>query len=159
MKPHRSSSVASVTMRTSGFLGSRVHAQKEVALLVSVTPGSPCALLNHCRSVSTKDTIAMGTRKMLHSCTDTHATCSVTCTFIYIGTGGPNMCTSCATKAANSHFAQCMSHPNYSCMLVQVKLLGVWALRLQERVLMFSSSWELNLSSSGPAEEMYAPIW
>ena len=55
-------------MRTSGFLGSRVHAQKEVVRGVSVTPGSPWMLLNHCRSVSTRDTMAIGTWKMLQSC-------------------------------------------------------------------------------------------
>ena len=54
-------------MRTSGFLGSSVHAQKELERSVSRT-GRPWMLLNHCRSVSTSDTIAMGTRKMLHSC-------------------------------------------------------------------------------------------
>ena len=50
-----------------GQAGSSVQAQKDVLRLVSLT-GSPWMLLNHCRSVSTSDTIAMGTWKMLHSC-------------------------------------------------------------------------------------------
>ena len=65
---HLSSSQASFTMRTSGFFGSSVHAQNDVVLGVSVTPGSPWMLLNHCRSVSTRDTMAIGTWKMLQSC-------------------------------------------------------------------------------------------
>ena len=66
---HLSSSHASWTMRTSGFFGSSVQAQKDVVRGVSFTPGSPWMLLNHCRSVSTRDTMAMGTWNMLQSCT------------------------------------------------------------------------------------------
>ena len=44
------------------------QAQKEDVRGVSVT-GRPWMLLNHWRSVSTSDTIAMGTRNMEHSCT------------------------------------------------------------------------------------------
>ncbi len=61
---HRTSLVASGTTRTSGWAGSRVQAQKEADRSVEAQAPRPTTLLNHCRSRSTKDTMAMGVRKM-----------------------------------------------------------------------------------------------
>lgn len=54
-------------MRTSGLTGSRVQEQKLEVRLVSDT-SKPTTLLNHWRSDSTRDTMAMGTLKMLLTC-------------------------------------------------------------------------------------------
>ena len=61
---HRTSVVASGTTSTSGCAGSRVQAQKELERSVEVQAPRPTTLLNHWRSRSTRDTMAMGSRKM-----------------------------------------------------------------------------------------------
>ena len=67
MSANRASSRASGTTRTSGCGGSNVHAQKLERRSVSVAK-RPQMDLNHWRSVSTRETIAMGTLKMVQSC-------------------------------------------------------------------------------------------
>lgn len=56
-------------MRTSGLMGSRVQAQKLAVRVVSDT-SRPTTLLNHWRSLSTSETIAIGTLKILHTCAE-----------------------------------------------------------------------------------------
>jgi hypothetical protein len=67
---HLASSSASSTTRTSGFAGTNVQAQNEEFLSVSVVSRNswPMTLLNHWRSLSTRETIAIGTLKILQTC-------------------------------------------------------------------------------------------
>lgn len=64
---HRGSLAASSMIRTSGFIGNRVQAQKLIAR-AQACMFIPTTLLNHCRSVSTKETIAMGTLNIVQTC-------------------------------------------------------------------------------------------
>ena len=64
MKAHLGSSSAFSTTRMVGQEGSRVQAQKELRLSVSLA-GSPCLDLNHCLSESTKETRQIGTEKIM----------------------------------------------------------------------------------------------
>ena len=66
MSAKRASRRASGTTRTSGCGGSSVHAQKLERRSVSVAE-RPQMDLNHWRSVSTRETMAMGTLKMVQS--------------------------------------------------------------------------------------------
>lgn len=64
---HLGSLQASSIMSTSGFTGIRVHAQKLIARAHAFML-MPTTLLNHCLSVSTRETIAMGTLKIVQTC-------------------------------------------------------------------------------------------
>ena len=55
-------------------MGKKVQAQKAALRWVAFT-AKPCTLLNHWRSLSTSDIMAIGSRKMEHSCKQSMLVC------------------------------------------------------------------------------------